>query len=458
MQKFYSCCKVAIMLALFGSVPNIGGQTFTRVTTGEIVNDVADSWGAAWGDYNDDGFLDLYVSVNGNDLLYTGNGDTTFTKVTTGAIVTDGGDSRGISWGDYDNDGNLDLFVSNNASGKFLYRNDGPASNYTFTKITSGAIVSDVAGGRGSSWGDYDNDGLLDLFVATNANDLLYHNTGAGTIARIDTGALVTSGGFSIGPAWCDYDNDGDLDLYVANFGENNFFYQNNGNGSFTRITSEIIVNEGGSSVGTSWGDYDNDGDFDLFVTNIANEQNFLYYNDGFPLYTFNKVTAGAMVTDAGIAYGSNWVDYDNDGDLDLHVAYAGTIGNLRHLSFASSGASNYGWAGSVSGGIASFFASTTRIEEAKSEQPQGFVLMQNYPNPFNPATTIRFALSRRERVSLQVFDVRGREVATLVDEEVLAAGEHVRLWEARNHASGIYFYRITTANFQTTRKMMFMQ
>ncbi len=889
MRNFYSLPGVALLLVLLASAPNLDSQTFTKVTTGAIVNEVANSWGCSWGDYNNDGFLDLYVSVNGNDLLYMGDGDTTFTKITTGAVVNDGGDSRGITWGDYDNDGNLDLFVSNNAAKNFLYHNDGPASNYTFTKVTLGDIANDVAGGRGSSWADYDNDGLLDLFVATTANDLLYHNVGGGSFAKITAGAIVTSGGFSIGPAWSDYDNDGDLDLYVANFNSNNFFFQNNGNGSFRPLTG-ITVNEGGASVGTSWGDYDNDGDFDLFVANITGETNFFYINGGPPLYLFIKVTTGAIVTDAGDAYGSNWVDYDNDGDLDLHVAYVGndalyqndgppnytftkittgsvvndggnsygscwgdidndgdldvfvvnkseknflyansgnvnhwinikcvgvasnksaigarvrakatiggapvwqmqeisgqtayysqnslnvefgfrdaaridslviewpapagsvevytnvaadrfitltqgvsapppigwslqtsgistritsveavnplvvwaagnagevlltinggntwtpvgggaigaadvfainaldantafvtttpgtatfiyrttdggatwtevytlaggfindihmfdavngiaygdplggkwvilrtsdggaswsriatepnqigaeagfnnalavvgtthlwfgtsdsriyrstdggtnwassptpwanstgiwfndlqngfaggtaaagarstdggvtwtnvaltgagavtgvagsqgnefwvskgpavyrssdggatwvssyasTVGNLRHLNFVTSGASSYGWAGSVSGGIASFFETGTAVEDPKPELPQSFALLQNYPNPFNPSTMIRFSLANRERVTLKILDVGGREVATLIDHEVLAAGEHSRHWEARNRASGIYFYRLATDNFQVTRKMILLQ
>jgi enediyne biosynthesis protein E4 len=143
------------------------------------VTDVANSVCAAWGDCDNDGYLDLFVSVfGGNNLLYRNNRDSTFTKITTGHIVTDGGNSVGCTWGDYDNDGNLDLFVSN-ASGQrnLLYRNNGDG---TFAKMTIGNIVTDVGDSIGCTWGDYDNDGFLDLFVANRSgqNNFLYHNDG----------------------------------------------------------------------------------------------------------------------------------------------------------------------------------------------------------------------------------------------------------------------------------------
>jgi hypothetical protein len=202
--------------------------------------------------------------------------DTSFTRITTGAIVNDGGRSFGSSWGDYDNDGDLDLFVANELQNNFLYQNNGDG---TFIKITSGAIVNDGGRSVSSSWGDYDNDGDLDLFVANylaSENNFLYQNNGDGTFTKITTGAIVTDGGRSYGSIWGDYDNDGDLDLFVTNYwGDNNFLYQNNGDGSFTKITSGAIVNDGGYSYGSSWGDYDNDGDLDLFVANIV-ENNYI--------------------------------------------------------------------------------------------------------------------------------------------------------------------------------------
>lgn len=297
-------------------------QSFTQVTTGDIVTDPTYSWGCAFGDFNNDGKLDLFVGNNGINALYRGNGDSTFVRISTGPFGTDNGNCRGGGWGDYNNDGYLDLFVPNNGSFCFLYKNNGPDSGYSFTKITGDPMVSLATDHRGSSWGDFDNDGFIDMIIARNGDEFLFRNNGNGTFSRIDTGAVVTSGGLSIGPTWCDYDNDGDVDLFIANmqsFG--NFLFTNRGNGWFARVTSGPVATDAGAGAGGSWGDFDNDGDFDLFVAN-APGTNFFYINNGPDSgYTFTKVTSGPIATDAGVSYGSTWADFDNDGDLDLFVS-----------------------------------------------------------------------------------------------------------------------------------------
>jgi hypothetical protein len=149
--------------------------------------------------------------------------------------------------------------------------------------------ASDAQPSDGLAWGDYDNDGFLDLFV-TNPNsggNRLYRNLGDSTFERITSGNIVTDRAESLGCAWGDYDNDGFLDLFVINglFGpQNNFLYRNNGDGTFTKITSGSLANDGGASSGIGWGDYDNDGFLDLFVANglLGPAQvNFLYRNNG---------------------------------------------------------------------------------------------------------------------------------------------------------------------------------
>jgi hypothetical protein len=147
---------------------------------------------ASAGDYNNDGKLDLFVANVGTNFLYRNDGDGVFTKIITGDIVNDVGNFAGGAWGDYNNDGFLDLFVANLGSvapvTNFLYRNTGAG---TFAKVTSGAIVTNTANFTASTWGDYDNDGFLDLFVCEYqpGNNFLYHNNGDGTFSRITTGS-----------------------------------------------------------------------------------------------------------------------------------------------------------------------------------------------------------------------------------------------------------------------------
>ncbi len=329
----------------------------------------------------------------GGKAAKTEAGFTAFSKVTSGPIVNDGGASRSVNWVDYNNDGFPDLFVSNSngAIGRrdFLYRNNGPDSNYTFAKITSDPVVLDNGRSDGASFGDYDNDGDLDLFVVNwyGENNMLYENNGFPnfTFTKITTGPPVSNGGLSETCVWGDYDNDGDLDLYVTNSGNAgiayaNFLYKNNGDKTFTRITTGIPVTDVTFSRGATWMDFDQDGDIDLFVTNEEGQNNALYRNmlvetatdtfarvTGDPLvsdglssmgaswgdvdndgdqdvfvanapnnnrlylqnndHTFTEVATGAIVADGGVSFGSGWGDMDNDGDLDLYVvnAYAGT-------------------------------------------------------------------------------------------------------------------------------------
>lgn len=300
------------------SITQHAWEEFDRISTGQIVNDEMLSQGISWADYDGDGDQDIFVThgsgmMQRNNILYDNRNDGSFTKITMQS-----GSSFGSSWGDYDNDGDLDLFVANMGN-NYLYRNKG---NKEFEIITNTIVVQDGGSSRGCGWGDFDNDGLLDLFVANCENEMnfLYWNMGNGSFQKVTSGAIVNDVGDSRGCSWGDYDNDGYLDLFVANYNnQNNFLYHNNGDGNFTRVTSGDVVNDGGKSQGCSWGDYNNDGYLDLYVTNRPDQNNFLYYNNGDG--TFNRITTGAIVTDKGTSFGSSWGDYDNDGVLDLFVA-----------------------------------------------------------------------------------------------------------------------------------------
>jgi hypothetical protein len=326
---------------------NDGNGNFTKITTGILVNDGGFSYGASIGDFDNDGYPDIFV-VNGgssaaqNNFFYTNNGDGSFTKVTTGTFVNEIGNSWGSSSVDYDKDGKLDLYTANFNRNNFLYKGNGDG---TFTKITNGTIVNDGGNSVSCAWGDYDNDGWPDVFVANSnfsagENNFLYKNNGDGSFTKITTGSIVTDGGNSTGASWGDYDNDGDLDLFVTNyFTENNSLYRNEGGGVFTKITTGEIVNDGGASVGSAWGDYDNDGDLDLFVSNDNNQNEFMYNNNGNG--TFTKITTGDIVNSGGRSNGSAWGDYDLDGDIDLYVANGNQPVQQNNFLFRNNGTPN---------------------------------------------------------------------------------------------------------------------
>jgi hypothetical protein len=320
---------------------NNGDGTFSKITSGSIVNDGAITVGCTWGDVEGDGDLDLFVSDHwgGNNLFYTNNGDGTFTKITSGDIVNDGGHSMGSSWVDYDNDGDLDLFVANAGNQKdFLYANDGSG---TFTKITTSNIVKDTLETNSCSWADFDSDGDLDLFVTCYNANRYYTNNGDGSFTEITSGGIVDDYAASHGCSAGDFDNDGDLDLFIANsYNQDNLLYRNDGNNIFYWIITGDIVHDGGDSVSSSWGDYDNDGDLDLFVTNHTGQDNFFYRNDGNGVFT--KITSVNIVTDGGESETCVWGDYDNDGDLDLYVANGGGSQDEKNFLYQNDGNSNH--------------------------------------------------------------------------------------------------------------------
>lgn len=261
---------------------NSGDGTFLRSTQPAFVQGGTESYGGGSADYDNDGRLDLVVVAAARpNALYHNDGGGSFSRVVTGDLANDVGGWIGCAWGDYDNDGWMDLFLASGADSRSnaLYRNN---RNGTFTAMTHGAIVEDGGAAINGAWGDYNNDGYLDLFVANRGgNNFLYRNNGNGTFTKITDGAIVTDRGESNGCAWGDYDNDGYLDLFVANWnGHRCFLYHNNGDGTFARVTTGEISEAGTSSTGVAWGDYNNDGFLDLFVANFAG-QNQLYRNRG---------------------------------------------------------------------------------------------------------------------------------------------------------------------------------
>ncbi|MEL7533963.1 MAG: FG-GAP-like repeat-containing protein, partial [Bacteroidota bacterium] len=312
---------------------------FERTASTGLDADERNSWGAAWGDYDGDGYEDILVTEYAHwwaSYLFHNNGDGTFSKVSAPPITSDKGSNVGATWGDYDNDGDLDLFIANNVRAEnHLYQNNG---NGSFSAVNAGEVTTYNGYCHSASWVDYDNDGFLDLFVAdfmpTRFNQL-YHNEGDGTFTTAETTPIMLEAKSTMSASWGDYDNDGLVDLFVPNTqDDNNSLYHNDGNGMFTKITTGDIVTDGGNSLGASWGDVDNDGDLDLYVTNASNQPNFFYINNGNG--TFTRNTTSLIATETGHSFGSTWGDIDNDGDLDLFVTQDNDNQNRMYVNLGN--------------------------------------------------------------------------------------------------------------------------
>ncbi|MBI4327063.1 MAG: VCBS repeat-containing protein, partial [Chloroflexi bacterium] len=309
--------------------------TFTKITTGDIVTGLATSWGAAWGDFDNDGFIDLVVSNVGADYLYRNNRGGTFTLITSSPVVVNDSDDGGaVAWADYDNDGNLDLIVGNSPGKNKLFHNNGDG---TFTKTAGNAVVAEGPA-NSTIWGDYNNDGHVDLLVTSTDGppNRLYRNNGDGSFTKMtsaEVGNIASDGGNADSGTWGDYDNDGDLDLLVTHFKEKNFFYRNNGDGTFTKLfeadTGDL---DAASSVsgGPTWGDYDNDGDLDLFIMQGLSleplNDTLFRNNDNRTFTSMTSNVVGQVVSDHQHGQSCAWADYDNDGWLDLFVTACGLL------------------------------------------------------------------------------------------------------------------------------------
>lgn len=303
--------------------------TFSRINAAPIGTDPEHTIRCAWGDYDNDGFLDL-VTLNGSaqyaeaNALYHNNGDGTFSRMaagTVGVLASAQGNCHGGAWGDFNNDGLLDLLVVDWNSKVVLYRNNPDGR---FTKVVADPLVNFGSQSVGCAWADFDNDGWIDAFVSgfRGGPNRLFRNDGHGAFTPITGRVPSSDAASSDGVAWGDYDNDGYLDLFVTNPDSGgNRLYRNKGDGTFEKITSGVIVADKKGSTGCAWGDYDNDGFLDLFVVNgfAGPEDNLLYHNNGDG--TFSKITTGSPVNDGGSSFGVGWGDYDNDGFLDLFVA-----------------------------------------------------------------------------------------------------------------------------------------
>jgi len=338
--------------------------------------------GLAWGDYDGDGDPDLFLvnfhgsildpipddTSKGRSALYRNDGEGHFTDVSKTSGLDQPSFGLAAAWGDYDDDNDLDLYVTNYGP-NMLYRNNGDG---TFTDVTTLAGVGDPNFSAGCTWGDYDIDGDIDLYVANYVqfdsraadaattsrqydselpytinpssyppvSNRLYRNNGDGTFTDVaEIAGVANPDGLSLGAVWADFDNDDLIDLYVANDVSDNAVYRNLGDGTFADIGASSFAADYRGAMGLAVGDYEHDGDFDLFVTHWIAQENAFFNNMVSENLNDNQDKTQLFFMDSAdmlgglgqislkmVGWATGFADFDNDGYLDLWVANGNTL------------------------------------------------------------------------------------------------------------------------------------
>jgi enediyne biosynthesis protein E4 len=288
--------------------------SFTDVTEQAGLANAGDGnygMGVAVGDYDNDGFPDLYVTSYGKNILYHNNGDGTFTDVTAKAGVAAGGWSVSAGFFDYDNDGKLDLFVTRYMEWDTQHSKDCGGNFHTYCPP-----------------GEFPR-----------TTNILYHNRGDGTFEDVSQrSGIAAKKGHGLGVAFADYDGDGFTDIYVANDGMQQYLFHNNGNGTFSEVglDSGAALNlDGGplSGMGVVFQDYDNDGLPDVIVTTLPRQTYAVFHNDGHGSFSDRGLQTGVtMLSGVTAGWGVGLEDFDNDGQKDLFVAQGHVLDNVEKI------------------------------------------------------------------------------------------------------------------------------
>jgi hypothetical protein len=288
--------------------------SFTDVTQQAGLADAGDGnygMGVAVGDYDNDGYPDLYVTSYGKNILYHNNGDGTFTDVTAKAGVAAGGWSASAGFFDYDNDGKLDLFVTRYMDWDTKHSKNCGGNFHTYCPPEE--------------------------FPST--TNILYHNNGDGTFTDVSQrSGIAAKKGRALGVAFADYDGDGFTDIFVANDGMQQYLFHNNGNGTFTELGLEAgaALSQDGrrlSGMGVVFQDYDNDGRPDVIVTELPREIYGVYHNDGNGWFSYRSLETGLGLLSSGSSgWGVGLEDFDNDGWKDLFVAQGHVLDNVEQI------------------------------------------------------------------------------------------------------------------------------
>jgi enediyne biosynthesis protein E4 len=287
--------------------------TFSDVTVQAGLQNASDTdygMGVAVGDYDNDGFPDIYVTNFGRNILYHNNGDGTFTDVTAKAGVAAGGWSASAGFFDYDNDGHLDLFVTR-------YLDWTPEKSKTCGRIAEPMYCPP---------GEF-----------ASSTSILYHNRGDGTFEDVSTASgIAAKPSHGLGVAFADYDGDGFTDVFVANDAMEQFLWHNNGNGTFKEVALDSgaafsSMGKKPSGMGVVFQDYDNDGLPDLIVTQLPHEPYVVFHNDGKGSFSAQELEAGFGALSGNVSgWGIGLEDFDNDGWKDVFIAQGHVFDNVR--------------------------------------------------------------------------------------------------------------------------------
>ena len=342
-----SALVIVQMLAAVAHAEQNPTLVFTDIAAGQGIDVSAKlTESLAWGDYDNDGDEDLYLTSNAANNLFRNDGDGLFTDVTSIAGVGDTGFSVGTAFGDLDNDGDLDLYVVTFTGGPdLLYRNDGPVGpggDYVFTDVTATAMLTNTSSSRGIALIDYDRDGLLDIFVNAIGLDIVYRNLGNLVFEDV-TGLLgIDNGGQGVGVVATDLDRDGWVDLFTGNRSSDPNRAYLNRLAVMTDVTANGI-DEVGLGMGVLSFDYDNDLDFDLYWTSWPGtdpggpQPNALYENlDG--SHFSNVAAASGTLDPGGWGISCNAGDIDNDGWEDFFVTNGFNAGTTPNVLFRNAG------------------------------------------------------------------------------------------------------------------------
>ncbi|MCI0449882.1 MAG: FG-GAP-like repeat-containing protein [Chlorobi bacterium] len=587
MRKFYGIILISVVFISH----NIIGQTFTNVGPQMGLSHMYlsgfNGGGLSFVDYNSDGYDDLFLSSSfGRSIVVEKNNVTGFINVTQSFNFTEVFESKTTLCSDYDNDGDQDILIVHFLGFLKLYRNNGG----TYHDVTaSSGLSTDSLNATAAMWFDYNRDGWLDLYVGVYTgfgNNLpkpnkLYKNLGNGNFQDVSVSSNTqNSGNKVLALAVIDYNNDFWPDIYVASdrrYG--NSLLKNNANGTFSDVSQQSGAYLEMDAMGLAVGDYDNNGYFDIYISN-GEEGNAFLKNNGNG--TFSDVAGQLNMSVNRICWGNNFFDYDNDGDIDLYIAVSGgpsdrnnvlfrnnnngtftkmtgiglendnfqsygcAIGDVDNNGyidiacmntgdpvslFRSSGGSNkwlkiklqgtYSnrdgvgsvievwrngtnfkrpvlcgqsycsqnsliqtigvgsvsvidsvvvyWPSGIRQGVTGINTNQTitiveagviGINNNNSQIPDKFKLAQNYPNPFNPSTVIEYSVPKSTYITIKLYDILGNEISVLESSYKNPGNYFVSLSSniTSRLASGVYYYKLTSADFTDTKKMILIK